>query len=161
MKQRLGKTTTFDPEAEDTDPVQWPFVRNHALVTAAAELGLLPAVVFGSSPCIWIEANFRETGQEIIIDLDTYPGVTFKAHVVSMSPGTGSNFAAMPPENATGNWVEVVQRLTVRLELDALDPERPLFSGISVTARVDTGHRRDWCLSIEALSAMVRLELVR
>jgi membrane fusion protein, multidrug efflux system len=61
-----------------------------------------------------------------------------------MSPGTGSDFAVLPPENATGNWVKVVQRLPVRLEFDELDPNHPLFSGISVTARVDTGYRRTW-----------------
>jgi membrane fusion protein, multidrug efflux system len=101
-----------------------------------------------SSRRIWIEANFRETGltymrpgQEATIDVDAYPDRTFKAHVVSMSPGTGSDFAVLPPENATGNWVKVVQRLPVRLELDEVDPNRPLFSGISVVARVDTGHR--------------------
>jgi membrane fusion protein (multidrug efflux system) len=66
------------------------------------------------------------------------------AHVVSMSPGTGSDFAVLPPENATGNWVKVVQRLPVRLELDRIDPDRPLYSGISVTVRVDTGCRRTW-----------------
>jgi len=109
------------------------------------------AAVFSllSSSHVWIDANFRETGlthlrpgQEATIDVDTYPGHTFKAHIVSLSPGTGSDFAVLPPENATGNWVKVVQRLTVRLELDQVDPERPLYSGISVTARVDTGYRR-------------------
>jgi membrane fusion protein (multidrug efflux system) len=111
------------------------------------------AAVFSmmSSRRIWIEANFRETGlthmrpgQEAAIDVDAYPDRTFKAHVVSMSPGTGSDFAVLPPENATGNWVKVVQRLPVRLEFDEIDPNRPLFSGISVTARVDTGYRRTW-----------------
>ena len=104
-----------------------------------------------SSRRIWIEANFRETGlthmrpgQEATIDVDAYPDRKFRAHIVSMSPGTGSDFAVLPPENATGNWVKVVQRLPVRLELDEVDPSRPLFSGISVTARVDTGHRRTW-----------------
>ncbi|WP_423968653.1 HlyD family efflux transporter periplasmic adaptor subunit [Bradyrhizobium sp.] len=104
-----------------------------------------------SSRRIWIEANFRETGltymrpgQPATIDVDAYPDHTFKAHVVSMSPGTGSDFAVLPPENATGNWVKVVQRLPVRLELDEIDPNRPLFSGMSVTARVDTGHRLSW-----------------
>ena len=104
-----------------------------------------------SSRRIWIEANFRETGltymrpgQEATISVDAYPGSKFKAHVVSMSPGTGSDFAVLPPENATGNWVKVVQRLPVRLELDQLDPDRPLFSGISVAATVDTGRRRSW-----------------
>ena len=81
-------------------------------------------------------------GQEATIEVDAYPGRTFKAHVVSMSPGTGSDFAVLPPENATGNWVKVVQRLPVRLELDEAEPDRPLFSGISVTVEVDTGYRR-------------------
>jgi membrane fusion protein, multidrug efflux system len=116
------------------------------------------AAVFSqlSSRRIWIEANFRETGlthlrpgQEGTIDVDAYPDHTFKAHIVSMSPGTGSDFAVLPPENATGNWVKVVQRLPVRLELDEVDPNRPLFSGISVTARVDTGYRRAWPLPFE------------
>jgi membrane fusion protein (multidrug efflux system) len=111
--------------------------------TGAAVFSLL------SSRRVWIEANFRETGlthmrpgEVATVDVDTYPDRTFKAHVVSMSPGTGSDFAVLPPENATGNWVKVVQRLPVRLELDEVDPDRPLFSGISVTARVDTGYRR-------------------
>jgi len=100
---------------------------------------------------IWFEANYRETdlthmrpGQEATISVDAYPGQTFKAHVVSMSPGTGADFAVLPPENATGNWVKVVQRLPVRLELDKADPNRPLFSGLSVTVRVDTGCHRRW-----------------
>ena len=102
-----------------------------------------------SSRRVWIEANFRETGlahmrpgQAATIDVDTYPDHAFKAHIVSMSPGTGSDFAVLPPENATGNWVKVVQRLPVRLELDAVDGDRPLFSGISVTAQVDTDYHR-------------------
>jgi membrane fusion protein (multidrug efflux system) len=98
-----------------------------------------------SSRHIWVEANFPETGltrmrpgQAATVDVDVYPGHGFKAHVVSMSPGTGSEFSVLPPENATGNWVKVVQRLPVRLEFDAVDPKWPLYSGISVTARVDT-----------------------
>lgn len=105
------------------------------------------AAVFSmlSSRDVWIEANFRETGlthmqpgQAATIEVDAYPGRKFKAHVVSMSPGTGSEFAVLPPENATGNWVKVVQRLPVRLELDTVDAKWPLYSGISVYARVDT-----------------------
>jgi len=97
-----------------------------------------------SSRDIWIEANFRETdlthmqpGQMATISVDAFPGRTFKAHIASLSPGTGSDFSVLPPENATGNWVKVIQRLPVRLELDEPDPDRPLFSGISVTVRVD------------------------
>jgi len=106
---------------------------------------------FMSSRRIWIEANFRETdlthmrpGQEATIKVDVHPDRVFKAHIVSMSPGTGSEFAVLPPENATGNWVKVVQRLPVRLELDAIDPDHPLYSGISATVRADTRFRRTW-----------------
>jgi membrane fusion protein (multidrug efflux system) len=110
------------------------------------------AAVFSfMSSRLWIEANFRETdlthmhpGQAASIKVDVYPDTTFKAHIVSLSPGTGSDFAVLPPENATGNWVKVVQRLPVRIELDAIDPDHPLFSGISVTARVDTRYHRTW-----------------
>ena len=121
------------------------------------------AAVFSllSSRDIWIEANFRETGlthmrpgQEAAIGVDAYPDRTFNAHVVSMSSGTGSDFAVLPPENATGNWVKVIQRLPVRLELDKIDPNRPLFSGISVTVRVDTGCRRTWRHPLEPVCAM-------
>jgi membrane fusion protein (multidrug efflux system) len=121
------------------------------------------AAVFSllSSQHVWIEANFRETGlshlrpgQEATIDVDAYPDRKFKAHIVSMSPGTGSDFSVLPPENATGNWVKVVQRLPVRLELDDADPNRSLFSGISVTARVDTGYRRSWRHPFERMLAI-------
>ena len=121
------------------------------------------AAVFSllSSRDIWIEANFRETGlthmrpgQEAAIGVDAYPDQTFNAHIVSMSPGTGSDFAVLPPENATGNWVKVIQRLPVRFELDKIDPNRPLFSGISVTVRVDTGCRRTWRHPLEPVCAM-------
>ncbi len=80
------------------------------------------AAVFSmmSTQRIWIEANFRESGlthmrpgQEAGIHVDAYPDRAIKAHIVSMSPGTGSDFAVLPPENATGNWVKVVQRLPV------------------------------------------------
>jgi membrane fusion protein (multidrug efflux system) len=90
-------------------------------------------------------------GQAATIDVDVYPDRTFKAHIVSMSPGTGSDFAVLPPENATGNWVKVIQRLPVRLELDDVEADQPLFSGISVTARVDTGYRRTFRHPLQAV----------
>ncbi|ROO12137.1 hemolysin D [Pseudomonas fluorescens] len=106
----------------------------------------------------WIEANFRETqlnhmrpGQTATITLDTYPDRPFKAHVISMSPGAGADFALLPPENATGNWVKVVQRVPVRLELDDADPAMPLFSGTSATVEVDTGHRTPWWYPLKSL----------
>ncbi|WP_166365577.1 HlyD family secretion protein [Pseudomonas akapageensis] len=117
-----------------------------------------PAFALLSDRQVWVEANFRETevthmhpGQAATISIDTYPDHLFKAHVVSMSPGAGSDFALLPPENATGNWVKVVQRVPVRLELDEVDPALPLFSGISATVKVDTGYRTSWWHPLKSL----------
>ena len=117
-----------------------------------------PAFALLSERDIWVEANFRETdvthmrpGQTATVSIDTYPDHVFKAHVTSMSPGAGSDFALLPPENATGNWVKVVQRVPVRLELDEVDPALPLFSGTSATVKVDTGYRTPWWHPLKAL----------
>jgi membrane fusion protein, multidrug efflux system len=100
---------------------------------------------------IWIEANFKEddltymrAGQPAEVDVDTYPGKHFKAHVASLSPGTGAQFSMLPPENATGNWVKVVQRVPVRLQLDhdEFSDALPMHAGLSANVTVDTGHRR-------------------
>jgi membrane fusion protein (multidrug efflux system) len=100
---------------------------------------------------IWVEANFKETeltymhpGQSATVEIDTYPGVVYDAKVVSFSPGTGLSFSLLPPENATGNWVKVVQRLPVRLELASPDPSQLLHAGLSATVEVDTHYRRPW-----------------
>jgi membrane fusion protein (multidrug efflux system) len=98
---------------------------------------------------VWVEANFKESqlthmraGQSATVEIDTYSGRTFTARVTSIAPGTGSQFSALPPENATGNWVKVVQRLPVRLQLLDADADLPLHSGMSATVRIDTGYRR-------------------
>jgi membrane fusion protein (multidrug efflux system) len=105
---------------------------------------------------IWIEANFKETelthmrpGQSATVEIDTYPGVVFNAKVVSLSPGTGLTFSLLPPENATGNWVKVVQRLPVRLALEPYDPDLLLHAGLSVSVDVDTQHRRPWLVWLD------------
>ena len=108
-----------------------------------------PVFALVSSRKYWIEANFKEDqlthmrpGQTATIRIDTYPDRSFKGRVASVSPGTGSQFSMLPPENATGNWVKVVQRLPVRLELDAADAEVHLRSGLSADVSVDTKHQR-------------------
>jgi len=106
---------------------------------------------------IWVEANFKETelthmrvGQQATVDVDTYPDAVFHATVASLSPGTGLTFSLLPAENATGNWVKVVQRLPVRLALQNLDSEAPpLHAGLSATVEVDTGYRRPWMARVE------------
>ncbi|HZV92298.1 MAG TPA: HlyD family secretion protein [Caldimonas sp.] len=98
---------------------------------------------------IWVEANFKEdqlthmrVGQATTVKIDSYPGKTFQGDVASLSPGTGSQFSVLPPENATGNWVKVVQRLPVRIRLRDLDPRYPLHAGLSADVSVDTRYRR-------------------
>jgi membrane fusion protein (multidrug efflux system) len=104
---------------------------------------------------VWIEANFKETeltnmrpGQTATVEIDTYPGVEFTATIESLSPGTGLTFSLLPPENATGNWVKVVQRLPVRLALE--DPRnRLLHAGLSASVEVDTQYRRPWLVWLD------------
>lgn len=104
-----------------------------------------PVFALVSTHNLWIEANFKEVqlskmraGQPATVRIDTYGDKTFKAHVVSISPGTGAQFSVLPAQNATGNWVKVVQRLAVRIEIDDADRQHPLFSGLSATVKVDT-----------------------
>ncbi|MGE0258428.1 MAG: HlyD family secretion protein [Alphaproteobacteria bacterium] len=100
---------------------------------------------------VWIEANFKETelthmrpGQKATVAIDTYPDAMIEATVESLSPGTGLTFSLLPAENATGNWVKVVQRLPVRLSLADPPADLPLHAGLSATVEVDTKHRRPW-----------------
>ena len=97
----------------------------------------------------WVEANFKETeltyvkkGLAATIELDTYPGVIWQAEVDSISPATGAEFALLPPQNASGNWVKVVQRLPVRLRLLPQPGEPPLRAGMTASVKVDTGRER-------------------
>jgi membrane fusion protein (multidrug efflux system) len=100
---------------------------------------------------LYIEANFKETqvglmrsGQPATIHVDALPGTDLHGTVVSFSPGTGSQFALLPPQNATGNFTKIVQRVTVRIRLDAGKETRSvLIPGLSVTVHVDTRSGRD------------------
>ncbi|HTU89946.1 MAG TPA: HlyD family secretion protein [Gemmataceae bacterium] len=93
---------------------------------------------------VWIDANFKENqlaelriGQSVDIYVDAYPGRVFHGRVAGFSPGTGAALSLLPPENASGNFVKVVQRLPVRIELTEPPPEdTPLFVGLSVVPEV-------------------------
>lgn len=98
---------------------------------------------------LWIEANFKENqlrymriGQPATIHIDAFPDLDLRARVTSFSPGTGSSFSVLPAENATGNWVKVVQRLPVELTLDGIPSNVPLHAGLSAEVTVDTRHKR-------------------
>ena len=105
------------------------------------------ALVVLSRP--WVEANFKETeltnvrvGQKATVVLDGYPDTTWEAIVESVSPATGAEFAILPPQNASGNWVKVVQRLPVKLRLMPHVGEPPLRAGMTATVRIDTERGR-------------------
>ncbi|MFA7604311.1 MAG: HlyD family secretion protein [Novosphingobium sp.] len=97
----------------------------------------------------WVQANFKENqlrymrvGQPATVKIDAFPDRKLKAHIASFSPGTGNSFSILPAENATGNWVKVVQRLPVEIAIDEVPAGLPLHTGLSVDVEVDTGHKR-------------------
>ena len=100
---------------------------------------------------VYLEANFKETqiglmraGQPATIHVDALPGIDLHGTVISFSPGTGSQFAMLPPQNATGNFTKIVQRMPVRIHIDAgLETRQVLVPGLSVTVHVDTRGGRD------------------
>jgi len=96
----------------------------------------------------WVDANPKETdithlriGQPVSIYVDTFPGRAFRGAVAAVSPGTGAQFAILPPQNASGNWVKVVQRVPVRIEFAQTEDVRDLRAGMSVTVDIDTGRQ--------------------
>jgi membrane fusion protein, multidrug efflux system len=99
---------------------------------------------------LYVTANFKETqltdvrvGQRATVEADIYPGYTYNGHVDSISMGTGAAFSLLPPENATGNWVKVVQRVPVKIVLDGVVPDdRPLRLGLSVEVAIDISDTR-------------------
>jgi membrane fusion protein (multidrug efflux system) len=97
----------------------------------------------------WVEANFKETdltyvtvGQKATVVLDMHPDVTWEAEVDSISPATGAEFAVLPPQNASGNWVKVVQRLPVKLRLLERPNEPQLRAGMTAYVSIDTRRTR-------------------
>jgi membrane fusion protein (multidrug efflux system) len=112
----------------------------------AAGTPMLAIVPLGD---VWVDANFKETqlehvriGQPVALQADLYGSMTFHGSVVGLAPGTGAAFALLPPQNATGNWIKIVQRLPVRIRLD---PEQlrahPLRVGLSMDVTIDTHDR--------------------
>ncbi len=99
---------------------------------------------------VWVEANFKETqltymreGQAATVVADAYPDIEWRGRVATISPATKAEFSLLPAQNSSGNWVKVVQRVPVLLTLEAAPAGQPqLRAGMTVTARVDTGHVR-------------------
>jgi len=99
---------------------------------------------------VWVDANPKETeltyvrpGQPVTVTVDTYPGSQWHGTVESISPAAAQQFALLPAQNTSGNWVKVVQRIPMRVRLDASDKTKPpLRAGMSAEVDVDTGHAR-------------------
>lgn len=107
------------------------------------------AVALVGTEGLWVDANFKETdltwakvGDHAEVTVDTYPGVTLTGTVASIAPASGAEFSILPAQNASGNWVKVVQRIPVRIALDSKAGTPKLRSGMSVNVSIDTGHKR-------------------
>ncbi|MGI8526841.1 MAG: HlyD family secretion protein [Pseudolabrys sp.] len=105
------------------------------------------SIIDDSAP--WVDANPKETditylriGQKATIDVDSFPNRSFRGTVAALSPGTGAQFSILPAQNASGNWVKVVQRVPVRIVFDKDQDLRLLRSGMSVNVDIDTHHSR-------------------
>lgn len=111
---------------------------------------------------IWVEANLKETdlthvrpGQTATVVADAYPDHAWRARIASIAPATGAEFSLLPPQNASGNWVKVVQRVPVRLEIERRETDPPLRAGMSVKVEIDTEVERSLPLLIDQALAWV------
>jgi len=131
--------------AKVTAPLAGTVSRKQVEVGQLVQAGQ-PLLTLVSDTSVWITANFKETqladirvGQVASLDVDSYPGCTAEGRVQSLSAATGAKFALLPPDNSTGNFTKVVQRVPVRIEVTrGCGADRPLRPGMSVTAHVTT-----------------------
>ncbi len=128
----------------------------NGIVTQVSKLQLgmylgASSAAFGlvSTDHVWVEAEPKETqltwakdGDHVDVTFDIYPGRTWDGVVESIAPATDQQFALLPAQNSSGNWVKVVQRLPVRIRVDRHAGDPPLRSGMSADIDIDTGHRR-------------------
>ena len=119
------------------------------LVSQTAALTNTGAVGLVATDNVWIDAHVKETdlthvkpGDPVGIFVDTYPSRVWSGSVESISPASGAEFSILPAQNASGNWVKVVQRISVRIRVDRKPDDPILRAGMSVTVDIDTGHRR-------------------
>lgn len=108
-----------------------------------------PGFALVSTDHVWVDALPKETdltyvkpGDPATVTVDTYPGVTFHGAVESISPASGNTFSVLPAQNASGNWVKVVQRIPVRIRVEQPEDAPRLRAGMSTEISIDTGHTR-------------------
>ena len=141
-QRQLDHTTVrapFDAIATQVDSIQ----PGTYLAAATAAFGLI------STANVWVEAYPKETeltyvrpGDPVRLSVDTYPGRVWQGRVESIAPNSGSEFSILPAQNASGNWVKVVQRIPLRVQVDRRPGDPELRAGMSVVVDIDTGHTR-------------------
>jgi membrane fusion protein (multidrug efflux system) len=119
------------------------------VISAMSAFTTTSAVGLVSEKNTWVEAQMKETDlthvrnySPVSFTIDTYPGMKCSGHVDAISQGTGGAFSVLPAENASGNWVKVVQRIPVRVKIDQCPGNPALRAGMSVEVNIDTGKRR-------------------
>jgi membrane fusion protein (multidrug efflux system) len=152
VKQALAALERANLELSDTvirAPVDGVVTKVEQIQVGDYVQAAAPLFALVSTKDVWVEANFKETdlthihpGQTATFSLDAYPDEKFTAQVQSVSPGTGSSFSLLPPENSSGNWVKVVQRLPVKLRLLPQVGEPAIRAGMTATVKIDTGRQR-------------------
>jgi membrane fusion protein (multidrug efflux system) len=135
----------FDGVATQVDALQ----PGTYLVAQTAALTNTGAIAVVATNDVWVDANMKETdlthvkvGDKVKVWVDTYPGHVWSGAVASIAPAAGSEFSILPAQNSSGNWVKVGQRIPVRIRIDPKSEKLQLRAGMSVTAEIDTGHRR-------------------
>ncbi|MEZ5565972.1 MAG: HlyD family secretion protein [Gammaproteobacteria bacterium] len=137
LRVDLGHTVVLAPQAGIVSHL--PKVGDRAVVG-------LNAFAIVVDRALWVEANFKETdlefvrpGQPVSVEVDTYGRRRWHGRVESISQATGAEFSLLPPQNASGNWVKVVQRIPVRIALSTTPDDPPLRDGMSADVKIDTG----------------------
>jgi len=135
----------FEGDVTEVDALQ----PGTLVISALSSFSTTSAVGLVSTTNLWIDANMKETdltyvkrGDPVSVSVDTYPGHEWTCHVAAISRASESAFSALPSENASSNWVKVVQRIPVRVNCDLKPSDPPLRSGMSAIVSIDTGHRR-------------------
>ncbi|HEU4618459.1 MAG TPA: HlyD family secretion protein [Gammaproteobacteria bacterium] len=144
-KAKLGQAKLDLEHTRVTAPTSGT-IANLTLRPGATVQAQTPLFAIVSDRNFWVDANFKETqirriqpGQSAIVRVDMYPDRPFRGEVVSLSAGSGTAFSLLPPQNATGNWVKVTQRVPVRVHIIDPDPKYPLRIGTSARVEVRTG----------------------
>ena len=149
-KDDLGRTTVLAPSSG--------VVSNMKLQPGERVERGVPVFTLIEHGPVWVEANFKETqlthmreGQRARIVADAYPDTAWQGRISTIAPATRAEFALLPPQNASGNWVKVVQRVPVLVNIESADKALPpLRAGMTVTVRIDTGHERSLAAAFRA-----------